>query len=77
MRKAFIDVIVKYLKDGQQMPMVIIWDNGHRYDIDRVLDIRKAASLKVGGQGTRYTCRIKGKQTYLWLEDGKWFVEAK
>ena len=52
--------------------------NGRSYQIDRVLDIRRAASLKAGGVGRRYTCRICGKERYLWLEDdGKWFVESK
>jgi len=42
-----------------------------------VLDVRKAASLKVGGRGTRYTVRIKGRQTYLFEDESRWFVEAK
>ena len=31
----------------------------------------------VGGVGDRYTCRILGKETYLWFEKGRWFVAAK
>lgn len=46
------------------------------YEIDRVLDIRQAAALKVGGCGLRYTCRIRGQQTYLFLDEDRWFVEA-
>jgi hypothetical protein len=34
-------------------------------------------SLKGGGLGIRYTCRIRGKQVYLFDEEGKWFVERK
>ena len=46
--------------------------------IDKVLDKRKAASLKVGGQGIRYTCRVSGKEIYMFLEDGsRWFIEGK
>jgi hypothetical protein len=37
----------------------------------------KAASTKVGGCGIRYTVRIEGKETYLFDEDGKWFVEEE
>lgn len=46
-------------------------------EVDKVLEVKKAASLKVGGQGMRYTCKVCGKQTYLFLEDGRWFVEGK
>jgi hypothetical protein len=33
--------------------------------------------MKVGGVGERYTVRIKGKETYLFFENNKWFVEEK
>jgi len=77
MRKVFVEVIVKYTKDGRKIPLKVIWEDGRKFSVDRVNDIRPAASLKVGGQGLRYQCRIEGKDTYLWLEDGKWFVEGK
>jgi hypothetical protein len=33
-----------------------------RWPFDRVLDVRQAPSLKGGGLGIRYTCRIRGKE---------------
>ena len=77
MHKEFVEVIVKYTKQRQQIPLKIIWKNGSTFEIDKVLDIRPAPSLKVGGQGMRYTCRIHGKETYLWHDEESWFVEAK
>lgn len=77
MRKVFVDVLVRYTKDGQMLPLSVIWEDGKIFDIDKVIDIRRAASLKVGGQGLRYKCRIMGKETFVWLEDGRWFVEGK
>ncbi len=78
MRKVFVEVIVKYTRDGKKVPLSITWEDGRKYIIDKVTDIRKAASLKVGGRGIRYKCRIYGKETYLWFEDdGRWFVEGK
>lgn len=76
-RKVFVTVTVKYNPAGQAKPLTIEWENGHIYEIDRVLDARPAASLKVGGQGMRYTCRICGKETYLFEDNHRWFVEAK
>ena len=39
--------------------------------------MRRAASLKAGGAGTRYTVRIGRSETYLFNEDGRWFVERR
>ena len=72
-------MVGRFDTEGQLFPQEIVWEDGTRYEIDRVLDIRRAASTKAGGVGIRYTCRIDGKQTYLFYEDlyGRWFVEAK
>lgn len=77
MRKVFVDVIVKYTKDGNKIPLRVIWEDGRRFEVDRIIDIRRAASLKAGGQGLRFKCRICGYETFLWLEEDRWFVEAK
>ncbi len=78
MKKIFVEVVVKHEKDGKKIPLCIIWENGKKYIIDKVIDSREAASLKAGGRGIRYKCRIHGKETFLWQEDdGRWFVEAK
>ena len=39
-------------------------------------DVRQMA-LKVSGLGTGYVCRISGNETYLFDDEGRWFVEAK
>ena len=75
--KKYVEMIVKYLEDGTIMPLAIHWNEGELYEIDRVIDIRPCASLKAGGAGIRYTCMIQGHQKYIWLEENKWFVEAK
>jgi hypothetical protein len=77
MSKVFVEAIAKFTKDGVKIPLTVTWEDGRRFEIDRVTDMRRAASLKAGGQGMRYKCRINGKETYLWLEDDKWFVEGK
>lgn len=77
MRKVFVDVNATFIKDGRLLPLYFIWEDGIRYEIDKVYEIRKAASLKVGGQGQRYRCQVSGKEVYLFLEDGKWFMEGK
>ena len=78
--KVYVDVIVYYDKDGNITPLEIIWKNGKRYEIDKVLDMQKMASRKAGGIGIRYTVRISGQDRFLYHEMGegdKWFVESK
>lgn len=75
--KKYIEVIVKYTEQGEIIPLSICWSPDQQLEIDRVLDVRQAASLKAGGTGMRYLCRIKGKERFIWLEENKWFVEAK
>ena len=76
-RKVYIEVTAKFDTDGNIRPLSILWEDGRVYEITKVTDIRPAASLKAGGVGIRYTCLISGKQTYLFLEENRWFVEAK
>ena len=76
-RKTYVEVTVCFGRDGTMTPMEIHWEDGRRFLVDRVLDVRQAASTKVGGCGIRYTCRILGRQTYLFFEEDRWFVEAR
>lgn len=74
--KVFIGVLAYHDPEGNIHPQEITWTNGKRFSIDKVLDVRMAASLKVGGQGLRYTCRIHGKEVYLFCDTGQWFIES-
>ena len=77
-RKRYVEVIAHYDPDGQIRPLAIYWpENGEMSEIDTAADVRPAASLKAGGAGIRYTCKIQGKETYIWLEETRWFVEEK
>lgn len=76
-RKVYVDVAALFDTQGIIMPMYLKWEDGTLYYVDRILDIRRAASLKAGGAGIRYTCRIAGKETFLFLEETRWFVEGK
>lgn len=76
-RRAYIKVIVEYDADGGIRPLSVEWEDGRRFEVDRLLDVRRAAATKAGGQGMRYTVRICGRETYLFEDDGRWFVEAR
>ena len=84
--KVYVAVKADFNEDGIMLPREITWEDGTKYAIDRVLDIRQAAAMKAGGQGDRYTVRINGSPSYLFFERstnqtgnnlGRWFVERK
>lgn len=76
-RRAYVKVVVEYSLEGNIRPLMVEWEDGRRFEVDRLLDVRRAASTKAGGQGMRYTVRILGHETYLFEDEGRWFVEAK
>ena len=76
-RKVYVEVTAHFDLEGNMMPLEILWEDGRRFEVDRVLDRRRAASLKAGGVGNRYLSRIRGKETYLFYEGPRWFVEGK
>ena len=76
--KVYVDVTAVFSKEGQLKPVIVKWQVGHIYEIQRITDIRRAASLKAGGAGMRYTCIIDGKESHLFYEDNNmWFVEGR
>ncbi len=76
-QKVLVEVIARFAIDGSIIPLYVIWEDGRKFEVDKVMDVRRAASLKAGGQGTRYTIRMMGKETYLFYDDLVWFMEGK
>ena len=63
MPKIILTVNVRHEKDGRSFPTSIVWEDGRLFEIDKILDIRRAACLKSGGIGIRNrrnSCRIRG-----------------
>lgn len=76
MNKTVLNILVEHKADGKQLPKTILWPDGRRFDIDKVLDVRQAASLKIGGRGMRYVCRICGRERVIFDVNGLWYVEG-
>ncbi len=75
--RVYVGVTARFGPGGGLRPLTVEWEDGRRFDVDRVLDVRRAASLKAGGAGMRYTVDIGGRETYLFLEEDRWFVERR
>ena len=84
--KVYVCVEVSFESSGRMKPQVITWEDGRKFEIDKVSEVRPAPALRAGGQGDRYTVWIGGKQSYLFFEHntntagcnvGRWFVERR
>lgn len=73
--KRYVEVIADHRVGGAVVPMAIIWEDGRRFPIDRVSEVRRCASMKVGGRGLRYTVEVGGRARHLWRDEGGWYVE--
>lgn len=77
MNRHYVKVICVHELNGKITPLYIVWDNGIRYKIDRILQCCQAASLKSGGSGMRYTCLFDQECRYLFHDHDKWFIEKR
>ena len=84
--RIYVPVEVYFDSNGNMMPRVIIWEDGRKFEIDRITDVRCGPSRRDGVGADRYTVWIKGQQSYLFFERGdmvvgcrlgRWFVERK
>ena len=48
--KVYVSVFVEHRSDGTMLPREIIWEDGQKYEIDRVIDIRPAYAAKAGAR---------------------------
>lgn len=76
-RKVYVEVQLTVSPEGDIRPNTIKFEDGTVYEIDRLRHRCRAHATKVGGTGIRYTVVIRGQETYLFEDDGKWFVEAR
>ena len=79
--KVYVEVNADHMADGRIFPCSFLWEDGQRYEIDSVISVCPAASLKGGGAGMRYTVRIQGRVRFMFLEEdngiSRWFMERR
>ncbi len=74
--KIYVDIDVEFTAEGKLIPKIIHWDDGEEYEIQKITEIRRAASLIAGGTGLRYTVYVEGYKRHLFYGDNhRWFVE--
>ena len=75
-RKQYVEVVATHDIDGAVRPQKIVLATGPVYEIE---DSREAAPGKAhtGELARRYVVKIQGKETYLYRDGERWFVEMK
>ena len=81
--KEYVDVIAAhYAADGRIDPIRFRREDGTKFAVSKVLEARKAASLRAGGAGMRYECRVANAQDgfelrlFLFHDGAFWFIET-
>lgn len=75
-KRIYVKVEAAFTPEGKVLPVWLEWEDGRRFAIDKILDVRPGHSLKAGGNGIRYTVEIWGEPRYLFYEDenNRWFL---
>ena len=74
--KVYVAVILRVDEDGRMKPLAIEWEDGRRFDITKVADVRQAPPRHIGSSPTvRYVVDIAGQRRELYHEGARWFVE--
>ena len=73
MNKVPVEDEIEERSDGEIIPRAIIWSEGRRFPISRVL--YHGASSANEYEGSRYTVIIGSAEKYLYRIGGKWYVE--
>ena len=78
--KDYVTVVARHELGGRIRPVAYQLPGGPPVKIDCITDARQAASLKSGGQGTRYTCKVTVDEVqsdiYLFHDEERWFMEV-
>ena len=75
--RTYIEVTVRWLKDGTMTPLSFVLDDGSEHKIDKVVAMRKGHSLKTFAPGFRYYCQTGKRRYYLHYDGERWYIEIK
>ncbi|GHU70851.1 hypothetical protein FACS1894184_16880 [Clostridia bacterium] len=82
--KVYVPVTADFDANGVVTPRSFRWEDGRIYEVDKVMGVQAAYAQKSGGQGDRYSVRIRNQIRFLYFEhnpqygqsvSGRWFVE--
>ncbi len=76
-RKQYVEVIATHHIDGSVRPQQIIFAAGPIFDVEDVKGVSRVKTTHTYEIANRYAVVVKGKETFLYEDCGRWFVEMK
>jgi len=76
-RKQYVEVLATHYIDGGVRPRTIIFADGKTFEIEEVKGSVRAKTGRAGEIVLRYHIVIRGKETYLYCDCGRYFVEMR
>lgn len=74
MKKVSVNVEAEMQSDGILIPKSVLWADGRRFEIARVLFYRDSPTGEY--EGIRYTVIIGSAEKYIYRVNHKWYVMA-
>lgn len=77
--KIYLNVVAEFSAVGGLRPIVIVWQDGKRYIIDRIKSVDRAPCKSGGVLTIRYTIEVSGQTKLLYYEraNERFFVERE
>ena len=76
MHRIYVGIVVQFDTEGKITPLWIVWSNGRKYEIDRILSTRIIPSLRAGANGYLFQVRILGQERVLGYDGRRWYIEV-
>ena len=76
-RKQYVEVVATHYIDGSVRPQKIVFAAGPVYEIEESREAGRAKTAVTGELARRYAVRVRGRETWLYEDGGRWFGEMK
>lgn len=72
-----VAVIAKFPIDGIVKPVAVVWEDGRRFDVEKIVDFTQLPKMDASGFRYIYKCIIAGTDRCIYYNDDKWYLECR
>lgn len=76
-QKQYVEVVATHYIDGSVRPQKIVLATGPVYEIEEVREAGRGKARTTGEIARRFVVKIHARETWLYEDGGRWFVEMK
>lgn len=77
LRKQYVEVVATHYIDDSVRPQKIVLATGPVFEIEDSREAVRGKTRTTGELARRYVVKIRGKETFLYQDGERWFVEMK